>query len=74
MLFDQATLPGIAEPDHHVFPYHPRGRFFLNRPPLDPTRTMTKYARQWNEIRKEAGLEGFWFYDEWVGTRPYFGK
>jgi integrase len=24
---------------------------------------MTKYARQWNEIRKEAGLEGFWFYD-----------
>jgi integrase len=24
---------------------------------------MTKYARQWNEIRKEAELEGFWFYD-----------
>ena len=22
-----------------------------------------QYARQWNEIRKEAGLEGFWFYD-----------
>ncbi len=24
---------------------------------------MTKYARQWQEIRKEAGLEGVWFYD-----------
>lgn len=24
---------------------------------------MTKYARQWNEIRTEAGLDGFWFYD-----------
>jgi integrase len=63
MLFDQATLLGIAEPDHYVFPYHPRGRFRKNQPPLDPTRPMTKYARQWNEIRKEAGLEGFWFYD-----------
>jgi integrase len=63
MLFDQAILLGIAKPDHHVFPYHPRGRFRKNQALLDPTRPMTKYARQWNEIRKEAGLEGFWFYD-----------
>jgi integrase len=63
MLYDQAVSLGIAEPDHYVFPYHPRGRFRKNEPPLDPTRPMTKYARQWNEIRKEAGLEGFWFYD-----------
>ncbi len=63
MLFDQAVLLGIAEPDHHVFPYHPRGRFRKYQPPLDPTRPMTKYARQWNEIRKAAKLEGFWFYD-----------
>ncbi len=63
MLYDQAISLGIAEPDHCVFPYHPRGRFRKNEPPLDPTRPMTKYARQWNEIRKEAGLEGFWFYD-----------
>lgn len=63
MLRDQAVSLGIAEPDHYIFPYHPRGRFRKNEPPLDPTRPMTKYARQWNEIRKEAGLEGFWFYD-----------
>jgi integrase len=63
MLFDQATLLGIAEPDHYVFPSYPRGRFRKNPPPLDPTRPMTKYARQWDSIRKEAGLEGFRFYD-----------
>ena len=63
MLFDQATLLGIAEPDHYVFPYHTRGWFRKNQRPPDPTGPMTKYARQWNEIRKEAGLEGFWFYD-----------
>lgn len=63
MLFDQATLLGIAEPDHYVFPYHPRGRFRKNRPPLNASRPMSKYARQWNKIWKEAGLEGFWFYD-----------
>jgi integrase len=63
MLYDQAASLGIAGPDHYVFPYHPRGRFRKTQPPLDPTRPMIKYARQWNEIRKEAGLEGFWFYD-----------
>lgn len=63
MLYEQAATLGIADPDHYIFPYHPRGRFRKNQPPLDPTRPMTKYARQWNEIRKEAGLEGFWFYD-----------
>ncbi len=63
MLYEQAIRLGMAEPDHYVFPYHPRGRFRKNQAPLDPTRPMTKYARQWNEIRKEAGLEGFWLYD-----------
>jgi integrase len=56
MLYDQAVSLGIAEPDHYVFPYHPRGQFRKYEPPLDPTRPMTKYARQWNTIRKEAGL------------------
>ncbi len=71
MLLDQATLLRIAEPEHYVFPYHPRGRFRKNQPPLDPTRPMTKYARQWNEILKEAGLEGSWFYD---GRRRAFSQ
>jgi integrase len=63
ILLDQARSLGIAQPDHYVFPYHPRGRFRKSTPPFDPSRPMTKYARQWNEIKKRAGLQGMWFYD-----------
>lgn len=62
-LYERAKVLDMVAPDHYVFPYHPRGRFRKNKWPVDPTRPMTKYARQWNAIRKEAGLDGFRFYD-----------
>jgi integrase len=62
-LLERAKLLGIAKPEHYIFPYHPRGRWRKSSPPFDPTRPMTKYQRQWDAIRKEAGLEGFRFYD-----------
>jgi len=63
VLLEQARQLGIYSPDYYVFPYHPRGRFRTKSAPVDPTRPMRKYARQWNEIKKLAGLEEFWFYD-----------
>jgi integrase len=62
-LHEKAKAFNIADPDHFVFPYHTRGRFRKNQPPVDPTRPMTKYQRQWTEIRNKADLDGFWFYD-----------
>ena len=62
-LHERAVKLEIAKPEHYVFPYHPTGRWKHDTVPLDPTRPMTRYQNQWDEIRKEAGLEGFWFYD-----------
>jgi integrase len=61
LLHEQARAFGMAEPNHYVFPYHTPGRW--KNAPLDPTRPMVRYARQWAEIKKAAGLEGVWFYD-----------
>jgi integrase len=62
-LYERAKGLDMAEPDHHVFPYHPKGRWRHDRVPFDPTRPMTRYQNVWDAIRKEAGLEEVWFYD-----------